>query len=158
MQRVLITITGISEWAVINGIWAAITQKDYFPDKVYLVNRIGNEDEGEKLLESVRTLLKSKGKDSEIVHVKVDEKNFVKIGRKISSLVEAEKNEGNEVALDMTPGRKAIVASALIAARERAIDHVFYLYIEDTFMADKPYPMIPFQVQHSFDLETEVWE
>ena len=158
MSRVLITITGISRWAVVNGIWAMIRHRDYIPDKVYLVNRIGNEAEGERLMESIRFLIRSHGREAEIVHVKVDEKDFVRIGRKISSLIETEKEEGNEVALDITPGRKAVVASALIAAREKGIDHVFYLYIEDAFMADKPFPMIPFQIQHAIDLETEVWE
>lgn len=158
MRRVLITIAGISRWAVINGLWAVARHKDYVPDKVYLVNRIGNEAEGERLAGTIEGLVRSYGKAPEIVHVKVDEKDFVRIGRKISSLIEQEKAEGNEVALDITPGRKAVVASALIAAREKQVDHVFYLYIEDAFMADKPYPMIPFQIQHSVDLEVDVWE
>ena len=154
----LITITGVSRWAVINGLWAAARDKGYVPDKVYLVNRIGNEAEGERLARVIDGLVRSYGGTPEIVHVKVDEKDFVRIGRKISRLIEEEKAEGNEVALDITPGRKAVVASALIAAREKHVDHVFYLYIEDAFMADKPYPMIPFQIQHPIDLEVEVWE
>lgn len=158
MRRILITITGISKWAVINGLWATMRHRRYVPDKVYLVNRIGNEAVGQELVSSIDTLIRSHGKEPEIVQVKVDEKDFVKIGRKISRLIETEKAEGNEVALDITPGRKAVVASALIAARENDIDHVFYLYIEDAFMADKPYPMIPFHIQHSADLETEVWK
>ena len=158
IQRVLITITGISKWAVINGIWAAARRKQFVPDKVYLVNRIGNKDEGELLSKWIETYLRSQGKNPEIEVVEVDESNFVSTGKRIAKLIETEKAKGNEVALETTPGRKAIVSAALIASRESKVDHVFYLYIEDTYMADKPYPMIPFQILHLVDLERMAWK
>jgi hypothetical protein len=151
-------MTGISKWAVINGIWAAARQLQYVPDKVYLINRIGNQGEGELLTKWIGAYLRSQGKEPEIAVVEVDEGNFVSTGKRIAELIQTEKDRGNEVALETTPGRKAVVSSALIASRETKVDHIFYLYIEDTFMADKPYPMIPFQIQHIVDLEKGAWQ
>ncbi len=82
------------------------------PDKVYLVNRIGNETEGNQLARAIEKLLRSYDKEPEVVLVKVEEKEFMKIGKKISKLIEEEKAQGNKVALDITPGRKAVQAKA----------------------------------------------
>ena len=150
-------MTGMSKWAVINGIWAAGRHKGYFADKVYLLNKVGNKTEEDQLVKSIKEYYKSHGKDTVVMIETVDEKEFVATGKKITKIIETEKAQGNEVALETTPGRKAVVSSALVAAREKKVDHIFYLYIEDVYMADKPYPMIPFQIQRAVDLEKEVW-
>ena len=157
MAKTLITMSGASTWAVINGLWAASTEKGYIPDRVHLLNRVGNDEEGRILVDAMSKYLSSRGKEADIRIIEVDEKDFVSIGKRIVQLIEDEKNQGNEVALDITPGRKAVVSSALLAARHLAADHVFYLYIEDAYMAAKPFLMIPAQIQHPVDLNKEVW-
>ena len=77
MAQILITTAGISRWAVVNGLWATIRHKGYIPDKVYLVSRIGNEIGGKQLAEAIDVLLRSHGKEPEVVLVKVDEKEFM---------------------------------------------------------------------------------
>jgi hypothetical protein len=72
--------------------------------------------------------------------------------------MEEERTAGNEVAIDITPGRKAIISSALLSAWQKQVDHVFYLYLEDMRNASNPYPMIPFHLQHFVDLKEEVWK
>ncbi|HDP96302.1 MAG TPA: hypothetical protein ENN25_01225 [Euryarchaeota archaeon] len=156
-SKVYFTVTGISKWAVINGLWAAIRHKDFLPDKVVIIVTSGHENDAGEIMGWMDTLLKSRGKEAEISKVNLQEDNFAAVGKKISRLIEEEKSSGNEVALDITPGRKAIVSSAILAAREKEADHVFYLYIENLRNAARPYPMIPFHLQHFVDLQKEVW-
>ncbi len=98
------------------------------------------------------------GKRVEPVVKEIDEGDFASSGKKITMVMEEERSAGNEVAIDITPGRKAIISSALLSAWQKQVDHVFYLYLEDMRNASNPYPMIPFHLQHFVDLKEEVWK
>lgn len=151
-------MTGISRWPVLNSLWAAICCKGYAPDKIYLFVTKGREQEARILSEWIGTLTESYGKRVNPVQMGIDEGDFTSSGKKITSVMEQERNAGNEVAIDITPGRKAIISSALLSAWQKQVDHVFYLYLEDMRNASNPYPMIPFHLQHFVDLKEEVWK
>ena len=156
--RVYITMTGISKWPVLNSLWAAICCKGYLPDKIYIFTSRGRLAEAQSLSSWIRTLTESYGKRIVPALVEIDEGDFTSSGKKITSLMEQERTAGNEVAIDITPGRKAIISSALLSAWQKQVDHVFYLYLEDMRNAANPYPMIPFHLQHFVDLKEEVWK
>lgn len=156
-QRVYITMTGVSKWPVLNGIWAAMC-KGYVPDKIYLFVTQGREKDGEILAAWISTLVQSFGKTVRPMTERIEEGEFASSGKKITAAMERERTEGNEVAIDITPGRKAIVSSALISAWQKQVDHVFYLYLEDMRNSTNPYPMIPYHLQHFVDLKEEVWK
>ena len=77
--------------------------------------------------------------------------DFIDAGRKISSRIRMVKEQGSKVAIDITPGRKALVAGALIPLASIPVDHVFYLQITSTDDAAKPYMMIPLASQQLRD-------
>jgi hypothetical protein len=156
-DKIYITMTGVSRWPVLNGLWAAAC-RGYIPDKVYLFVTQGRENDGQVLERWIRTLLESYGKQGEILKERIEEGEFASSGKKITAAMERERSAGNEVAIDITPGRKAIVSSALISAWQKQVDHVFYLYLEDMRNASNPYPMIPYSLQHFVDLKEEVWK
>lgn len=156
-EKVYITMTGVSRWPVLNGLWAALC-RDFVPDKVYLFVTQGRESDGLVLARWITTLLRSYGKEVEPITERIEEGEFASSGRKITEVMERERSAGSEVAIDITPGRKAIVSSALISAWQKQVDHVFYLYLEDMRNADNPYPMIPYHLQHFVDLKEEVWK
>lgn len=156
-QRVYITMTGVSKWPVLNGLWAAMC-KGYVPDKIYLFVTQGREKDGEILASWISTLAQSFGKTVRPMTERIEEGEFASSGKKITAAMERERTEGNEVAIDITPGRKAIVSSALISAWQKQVDHVFYLYLEDMRNSTNPYPMIPYHLQHFVDLKEEVWK
>jgi hypothetical protein len=118
----------------------------------------GRERDAETLAEWIDILLASYGKKVETVRERIEEGEFASSGKKITAAMERERAAGNEVAIDITPGRKAIVSSALISAWQKQVDHVFYLYLEDMRNSSNPYPMIPYQLQHFVDLKEEVWK
>lgn len=156
-DRVYITMTGVSKWPVLNSLWAAICCKGYMPDRIYLFVTKGREGSASLLAQWIGALTESYGKRVEPVVVGIEEGDFASSGRKITAVMERERAAGNEVAIDITPGRKAIISSALISAWQKQVDHVFYLYLEDMRNSANPYPMIPFQLQHFVDLKEEVW-
>ena len=80
--------------------------------------------------------------------------DFVDEGRKISARIKAGRKQGSKVAIDITPGRKALVAGALIPLASISVDHVFYLQITSTDDAAKPYMMIPLASQQLRDFRS----
>lgn len=157
-KKTFITMTGVSRWPVLNSLWAAVCCKGYLPDKIYLFVTRGREKESQVLAQWIAALLESYNKRAEIVAIDIDEGDFASSGKKITSVMEEERGAGNEVAIDITPGRKAIISSALLSAWQKQVDHVFYLYLEDMRNSANPYPMIPFHLQHFVDLKEEVWK
>ena len=71
--------------------------------------------------------------------------------KKIFELVRELKSNGSAIAIDITPGRRALVAAAIIVAMKINIDHIYYLAIKSTEDADRPYMMIPLQIQQIHD-------
>jgi len=157
-QKIYITMTGMSKWPVLNSLWAAICCDDYFPDRIYLFVTRGKEDDGQLLAEWISVLTEAYGRKVAPIIKVIDEGDFASSGKKITAVMEEERSAGNEVAIDITPGRKAIISSALLSAMQKQVDHVFYLYLEDLRNSTNPYPMIPFHLQHFVDLKKEVWK
>ncbi len=157
-QKVFITMTGVSKWPVLNSLWAAICCNDFFPDKIYLFVTRGRENDGQILAEWISALTEAYGRRTDPIIKQIDEGEFASSGKKITAVMDEERTLGNEVAIDITPGRKAIISSALLSAVQKQVDHVFYLYLEDLRNASNPYPMIPFHLQHFVDLKQEVWK
>jgi len=157
-DRVYITMTGVSKWPVLNSLWAAICCKGYLPDRIYMFVTKGREADSQLLAHWIGVLTESYGKRVEPIVKAIEEGDFTSSGKKITAIMEEERSAGNEVAIDITPGRKAIISSALISAWQKQVDHVYYLYLEDMRNSANPYPMIPFHLQHFVDLKEEVWK
>jgi len=158
-MRIYITMTGMSRWAVINSIWAAVRHQEYVPDKIYLFKTDQRRDDAPIIIECINLLLSEYGKKNiPIEEIPLEEGDFATSSRKMMDVLEKEKMSGNEIAIDITPGRRAVMTSALMAAWKHEIDHIFYLYLDDFRRPDNPYPMIPFQFQHFVDLKKEVWK
>lgn len=154
-MNIYITMTGLSDWAVFNSLWAAIRLRHYIPDKIYIFTikkRIKQADLARRRFE---VLLKEYEKKAEMEIVEVPEADFASSGQRISEVVKSEKSQGNTVAVEITPGRKAMVAGALLASIQGKVDFVFYLYLENFDYADNHFMHIPLSIQHSHDFTEE---
>lgn len=157
-MKIYITMTGMSRWAVINSIWAAVRRHEYVPDKIYLFKTDRRDDDAAVITTCMKQLLAEYGKkEIAIEEIPIIEGDFASSGKRMMDVLEKEKAGGSEIAIDITPGRRAVMSSALMAAWQHEIDHIFYLYLDDFRRPDNPYPMIPFQFQHFVDLKKEVW-
>jgi hypothetical protein len=113
------------------------------------------EDNLGKVVEALKILSEEFGFNPDIERRIVDEADFVSAGKEIFAIVKNLKENNFTVAIDITPGRKALVAAALIPAIKMNIEHVFYLSIKNLDNVSKPYMMIPLQIQHLRDFAEE---
>jgi hypothetical protein len=102
-------------------------------------------------------LLTEHGSKGEIIIQTVSAEQIGEIARVVKEITSKEKGDGNLVALDVTPGKKATVLGSVLSGMARNdFDHIFYLYIESLKNADRAFLEIPMGVQHPHDILTEV--
>jgi hypothetical protein len=154
-MNIYITMTGLSHWAVFNSLWAAVRLRHFIPDKIYIFTIKKRVKQADLARQRFEILLKEYGKEAEIEVIEVAEANFTVSGRRIREVIKKEKSQGNTVAIEITPGRKAMVAGALVSSIQGKADHVFYLYLKDFDYADNHFMHIPLTVQHSHDFTEE---
>lgn len=146
-----ITILGRSVWALINAYYAVLDERGYRPNIVYIFCEDLYTPQLEKAVRGVEILSEEFDFKPEIKCEIVREADFVEAGLKISSLIRDLKQKGYRVAVDITPGRKPLVAGALIPISKISVDHVFYLAIKTLDNVSKPYKMIPLSIQELRD-------
>lgn len=156
MSKVLLTMMGRSVWGLFNSVWSDVRQFDYVPDKVYVLTAGCEAFRGNMIRDMLIVLLKEHGSSAEVELVDVPGDDIKEIGRKVREMIEAEKEKGNEIAVDVTPGTKATVLGTVIGAGKVKVDHIFYLYIGSLQNASRPYLEIPLELQRSHDLLKEV--
>lgn len=155
-KQAYITILGRSTWALINTYYAVLDENKYRPDIVYIFAEDLYEKEVMKAIKGVEILSQSYGINPEIKYEIVPEAEFIEAGVKIGYILQDFKKRGFTVAIDTTPGRKTLVAGALISASKFGVDHVFYLAIKTLEDVSKPYKMIPSSLQKLKDFMEEV--
>jgi len=149
--RAYVTLLGRSVWALLNTYYAVLREGRYLPDEVWVITeetyrgKMGAVEEGVGIISGGFHL------EPNIQADIVADSDFLEAGKRISELIKGLKAEGHEVALDITPGRKALVAGALLSTARIDLDHVFYLLIDTLEGAARPYPMIPLQFQYLRD-------
>jgi|GEM_PF-598563 len=153
--KVLITMMGLSTWGLFNSIWANIRKHHFVPDRVYLLKR-----EDDNRLECTRgmimALMEEYSPECEFVTVTIRGDDVYEVRNRVREIAMRERGEGNEVALDVTPGRKGVVLGAIFAGWDKHLfDHLFYLYIESLRNASRPFLLIPLSVQHPHDIISE---
>ena len=148
-KKAYITVLGRSTWALINTYYSVLMEKSYHPDITHIFAEEIYAEELDKAIEGIKILSEEFGFTPEIERHMVKEADFIEAGMKISSLVRELKEKGYAVAIDITPGRKALVAAALIPAVKHKMDHVFYLAVKR--LEPKPYMMIPLSIQELKD-------
>ncbi len=168
MANIYITMTGRSIWSILNTYYCVLMQSRFIPDKVVVFSEefssIYNFQDRENILEGLRITSGYFGLEVEIEVINITDEedktgcsiDFVNAASSISLFVKEQKQAGNVIALDITPGRKTLVAGALVPMKLEEVDHLFYLAIQNLKAA--PYMMIPFQQQHLHDFKKEVRE
>ena len=95
------------------------------------------------------------GEKPEVTSMSVQEDDLLSIGRVMNEIIETEKALGSEIAIDITPGRKAMTAGAIMATRRTKVDHIFYLYLKDLDMRDRLFMHVPLSEQNVHDFVEE---
>ena len=150
-KNAYLTTLGRSTWAMVNAYYAVLRNNKFNPDNVCIFTEETYQSELEKAISGIKIISQEFGINPEIDSRVVSDWDFLAAGKEIFGLVKKLKENGYCVAIDITPGRKALVVAALITGIRVKIDHVFYLAIRTTEDAAKPYMMIPLQIQQLRD-------
>jgi hypothetical protein len=148
-KKAYVTILGRSTWALLNTYYAVLIEKAYHPDLIYIYAEDIYSKKLEKAVEGIKIVSEEFGFIPEIHAKTIREADFMNAGKEISDLIGKLKEEGYRIAIDITPGRKALAAAALIPAVKHRMDHVFYLAVKR--LESKPYLMIPLSIQQLKD-------
>jgi hypothetical protein len=138
---------GRSVWALVNTYYAVLRDSEYYPDVIHVFTTTQYEPDLNKTLSAIKILNTEFGISPKITSKVVDDVKFYYATKTIFDIIKGLKDEGYQVAIDITPGRKALVVATVIPASRIGVDHVFYLSIKSTEDAAKPYMMIPLQHQ-----------
>ncbi|MDK2830335.1 MAG: hypothetical protein PWQ75_87 [Methanolobus sp.] len=155
---------GRSIWAVLNSYHAVLREKGFFPDEIVLFA----EGQISELAQDIDTTVSGLEILSEKFNISPDiryevvseyecevnsDNDFMKMVQCIVELIKARKNAGDVVAVDITPGKKTLVAGTLLPINLSLVDHVFYLSVKE--IIPRPYTMIPYQIQQLNDFKEQ---
>jgi hypothetical protein len=144
---------GRSGWAVVNSFHASVIETDYRPEDVILLYEAQYTNKIKPVVEGLE-IIQGTYSTPNVVQVEVPTSDAHAAGQVALDLVRKLRGTGSEIALDITGGRKALVAGSLLALKDQGLDHVYYLAIETVEEVAKPYLMIPKRIQKLIDLVT----
>jgi hypothetical protein len=152
-EQAYITILGRSSWALLNCYYAVMRETPFRPTEILIVteklfaSNVGPVRDGLALLSA------GFGISPRMEEMILGEASFQDACTRIPDAIQKRKKMGMAVAVDITSGRKALIAGALMAVPRESLDHVFYLAITRVEDAAKPYLMIPLQMQSLKDFK-----
>ena len=154
-ETVYITILGRSTWALLNAYYAVLRETEIRPSEIVVFGEVVFSSQVPKVQEGLQIISGEFGFTPVITFENVKEADFIQAGMKMSSYINECKSRGLHVTIDITPGRKPMVAGALVPLAKIDVDHIFYLLIKSLDDAAKPYMIIPFQLQELKDFKAQ---
>lgn len=144
MKRVWITNGSTSVAPVVNPLNAAC-HEGYIPTHIYILDNPGITDITASATSLMKTIVTAHGENEpEIeVHHLDDEIDFEGIIEYTQSAIQAAQNEDDEVAMDVTPGRKFWSIISFRVGLQHDVDHLFYTHIKSSEFFGESYPTIP---------------
>jgi len=161
MNKVWISSGSTTIEAMVNPIAAACVgdgiTEPYIPDTVYFLDNPGLDDAIDTASELTQTILQQHGVDEPTIEVATveHETEFDAIVGHYQTAIEAAQNDGADVAVDVTPGRKFMSVIAFNAGTTFDVDHIFYFYLKSSAYYSRIYPNIPKPAAELYDF-TEV--
>lgn len=152
MAQTWVTTASTNVEAMVNSLTAAC-DRGFVPEEIHVLSLPSVEEEVDQAIEYANRAVQAYGgPEPEIHRTRVDvETEFGRIRDHVQSAIEAADGDGDEVAVDITPGRKFMSAIAFAAGMRYGADHVYYLYISSTDYFGQFYPEIPRTGLHLYD-------
>jgi hypothetical protein len=161
-MKTWITSIGIAHHAVVNTLWAAVAEKEWIPDRIYLLTNDRTKKDAVAIPQRMEAIVLHYGGEKLDFRLKVfDETDLEGLFRLYSGIIEQETGEGNEISVDITPGRKFMSAFALYCSlnRRENVRNIFYFHIMDDEFLDRAYPFLPinsFTLRNLIELEEAI--
>ncbi len=151
-MRKYISLIGRDYWPPLNSLWAVLKEDAFQPEKIMLLTEESYAERAERLSEDMNTLLKNYGITLDIEIRTVKNGDFKGAGEEVKEAMNG--SDKDTFTLDISGGRKPLVAGALVNQGQDNLEHVFYLYTADPEKARKPYPEIKGQYLKLMDFRS----
>lgn len=113
---------------ILNPLTAAC-DRGYIPDKAWILSNPGVADSVDQAIDQFEVIIGAYGGDAEIAKYSLDhETDFRGIIEFYKTTIEAARENGDSIAVDVTPGRKFMSAIAFQAGFKFDATHVFYFH------------------------------
>jgi hypothetical protein len=143
-----VTLLGRSEWAAINTYYKLLREwKLEDVGRIYIFTEEGFKEKLPKVRRAFDVLSKAYGMSPSIEHIVIPNYSFDKAEKALKELFSKLGGEGYGIGLDITSGRKALVAAAIVQAMRARVSFVVYMGLLDREFPNRPYMMIPTHLQ-----------
>jgi len=152
MPRAWITNSSTNIEAMVNSINAACDE-GFIPNHIYILQNPDVEEQVSEAIAHAETIIEAYGEETPEVHLTSldDEVEFDRIRSHHEEAIEEATDRGDEVAVDITPGRKFMSAIAFAAGMRYGADHVYYFYLSSSDFHGRLYPEIPRTATNLYD-------
>ncbi|WP_148882432.1 hypothetical protein [Thermococcus aciditolerans] len=141
-----ITLLGRSPWAVVNTYYKLLTRGGK-AERIYVFTEERYRHNLPKVVEAIRAISEAYNLHPAIETEVVPDYGFFVADRKFRELFTKLEREGYRMGLDITSGRKALVAAAIVQTRQFPVAFIVYMGLLDLDFPDRPYMMIPTHMQ-----------
>jgi hypothetical protein len=144
-MRSWITTVGPSPFALINTFWAAVERDKWVSERIFLIYNEQTQSLLPGISQALTRIVKENGSRAPEIRCKlINEDDLGNVFKTYQKVINDERDLGNKIAIDITPGRKYMSAFSLYAAlKEGSIDKIYYIHIRGKKFMNQPYPMIP---------------
>lgn len=151
-----ITTSSTHVEAMVNSLNAAC-DRGFVPNHLYVIENPTVTEQVDSAIDHAATIIRAyDGGDPEFHLTTIDaEVAFDSIRSHVQDAIEEAKGRGDEVAVDITPGRKFMSAIAFAAGMRYEADHVFYFYLAGDGHFGQLYPEIPRTASRLYDFTEE---
>jgi len=143
-MTVHVALLGRTPWALVNTYYASVMRGSR-PGTIYIITERRYSSSLPRVVAAVREISRAYGFDPEIETRVIDDDDFI-MAEKVFRDLFARIN-GEEVVLNMTSGRKALVAAAIVQSRNCRIREILYMALLDVEFPNRPYMMLPLHMQ-----------
>ncbi len=141
-----VALLGRSPWPLVNTYYS-ILSNGRRPDIVYIFTEEKYSRILKRVVEAIRLLSEAYKVKPKIETVVIPDDDFLDADKKFKEVFTKLSESGCMIGLDITSGRKALVAAALVQIRNYPVDRVIYMALLDRDYPDRPYMMIPIHMQ-----------
>ncbi|WP_367182641.1 hypothetical protein [Thermococcus sp.] len=144
-----VALLGRSPWATVNTYYKVMKEGKGKRDirRVYVFTEERYRRSLPRVVRAVQTISEAYNLRPSIETVVIPDYGFFEADRRFKELFTKLGAEGYRIGLDITSGRKALVAAAIVQIREFPVSFIVYMGLLDMDFPDRPYMMIPTHMQ-----------
>ncbi len=144
-----VTLLGRSPWAVVNTYYKILREGKGRRkiERIYIFTERRYRNLLPKVVSALREISRAYNVSPEIETVVISDYGFFEADKKFKGLFSKLEREGFRIGLDITSGRKALVAAAIVQIRQFPVAFIVYMGLLDLDFPDRPYMMIPTHMQ-----------